>query len=186
MDYSPPGYLLHGIFQARILEWVAISFSRGYCQLRDQTWVSLVLCICLSQTVDLGSRLIIENKCDFHRSCSVPRKISIVQVLADCLWAQSSPSAALLIKFYRHAPQALLCILHGLLCSRMAATTRSLKPARSALILHRSMPTPAPDSQLKCGIPSLTSRKRQRQEIQQQHPVEQERGDADKSLLGKQ
>ena len=29
MDYSPPGSSVHGIFQARILEWVAISFSTG-------------------------------------------------------------------------------------------------------------------------------------------------------------
>ena len=28
MDYSPPGFSVHGIFQARILEWVAISSSR--------------------------------------------------------------------------------------------------------------------------------------------------------------
>ena len=28
----------HGVFQARILEWVAISFSRGSSQPRDQTW----------------------------------------------------------------------------------------------------------------------------------------------------
>ena len=27
--YSPPGFSIHGIFQARILEWVAIPFSRG-------------------------------------------------------------------------------------------------------------------------------------------------------------
>ena len=29
LDYSPPGYSVHGILQARILEWVAISYSRG-------------------------------------------------------------------------------------------------------------------------------------------------------------
>jgi len=29
MDSSPPGSSVHGIFQARIVEWVAISFSRG-------------------------------------------------------------------------------------------------------------------------------------------------------------
>ena len=29
MDCSPPGFSVHGIFQARVLEWVAISFSRG-------------------------------------------------------------------------------------------------------------------------------------------------------------
>ena len=39
MDYSPPGSSVHGIFQARILEWVAISFSRGSSQPRDRTQV---------------------------------------------------------------------------------------------------------------------------------------------------
>ena len=29
MDFSPPGSAIHGILQARILEWVAISFSEG-------------------------------------------------------------------------------------------------------------------------------------------------------------
>ena len=29
MDCSPPGFSVHGILQARILEWVAIPFSRG-------------------------------------------------------------------------------------------------------------------------------------------------------------
>ena len=28
MDYNLPGFSVHGIFQARVLEWVAISFSR--------------------------------------------------------------------------------------------------------------------------------------------------------------
>ena len=35
MDCSPPGSSVHEIFQARILEWVAVSFSRGYSQIRD-------------------------------------------------------------------------------------------------------------------------------------------------------
>ena len=30
MDYNPPGSSVHGICQARILEWVVISFSRGF------------------------------------------------------------------------------------------------------------------------------------------------------------
>ena len=37
---SPPGSSVHGILQARILEWAAISFSRGSPQPRDRTWVS--------------------------------------------------------------------------------------------------------------------------------------------------
>ena len=39
MDCSLPGSSVHGIFQARILERVAISFSRGSSQLRNRTWV---------------------------------------------------------------------------------------------------------------------------------------------------
>ena len=39
---SPPGSSVHGILQARLLEWVAISFSRGSSQPRDQTHVSCV------------------------------------------------------------------------------------------------------------------------------------------------
>ena len=41
MDCRLPGSFIHGIFQARTLEWVAISFSRGSSQSRDQTRVSL-------------------------------------------------------------------------------------------------------------------------------------------------
>ena len=40
MDCSPPGPSIHEIFQARILEWVAISFSKGSFQPRDGTLVS--------------------------------------------------------------------------------------------------------------------------------------------------
>ena len=40
MDCSPPGSSVHEIFQARILEWVAISFSRGSSQPRDGTQVT--------------------------------------------------------------------------------------------------------------------------------------------------
>ena len=39
---SPPGSSVHGILRAKILEWVAISFSRGSSQLRDQTQVSYI------------------------------------------------------------------------------------------------------------------------------------------------
>ena len=37
MDYNPPGSSVHGTSQARILEWAAISFSRGSSQPRDGT-----------------------------------------------------------------------------------------------------------------------------------------------------
>ena len=42
MDCSPPGSFVHGISQARILEWVTISFSRGCSWPRDWSHVSYV------------------------------------------------------------------------------------------------------------------------------------------------
>ena len=43
MDCSLPGSSIMGFFQARILEWVAISFTRGSSQPRDRTWVSCIV-----------------------------------------------------------------------------------------------------------------------------------------------
>ena len=40
MDCSPPGSSVHGILQARILEWVAIPFSRGSSPPKGGAWVS--------------------------------------------------------------------------------------------------------------------------------------------------
>ena len=48
MDCSPPGFSVHGILQARILKWVAISFSRGSSQPRDQTQVSRIAGRCFN------------------------------------------------------------------------------------------------------------------------------------------
>ena len=40
VDCNLPDFSVHGILQARILEWIAISFSRGSSQPRDRTQVS--------------------------------------------------------------------------------------------------------------------------------------------------
>ena len=40
MDCSPPGSSVHEVSQTRILEWIAISFSKGSSQPRDQTHIS--------------------------------------------------------------------------------------------------------------------------------------------------
>ena len=45
MDYSQPGFSIHGILLARILEWVAMPFSKGSFQPRDQICVSYISCI---------------------------------------------------------------------------------------------------------------------------------------------
>ena len=45
MDCSPPDSPVHGMSQARILEWDAISFSRASSQPRDRTCISCIFCI---------------------------------------------------------------------------------------------------------------------------------------------
>ena len=42
VDYSPPGSSVHGILQARTLEWITISFSRGSFSPRNRTGVSCI------------------------------------------------------------------------------------------------------------------------------------------------
>ena len=42
MDWNPPGSSIHGILQARILEWVAFSFSRGSSLIGDRPRVSCI------------------------------------------------------------------------------------------------------------------------------------------------
>ena len=48
VDYSLPGSSVHGVFQARIREWVAISFSRRSSQLRNWIWVSHIVGRCFT------------------------------------------------------------------------------------------------------------------------------------------
>ena len=45
MDYSLPGFSVHGILQVRILEWVTMRSSRESSQPRDRTRISYVFCI---------------------------------------------------------------------------------------------------------------------------------------------
>ena len=48
MECNPPGSSVQVILQARILEWVAILFSRGSCQTRDWTQVA---CVCVKKSL---------------------------------------------------------------------------------------------------------------------------------------
>ena len=52
MDFSLLRSSIHGIFQATVLEWVAISFSRGSSQPRDQTKDDV---ICTSKVIDIST-----------------------------------------------------------------------------------------------------------------------------------
>ena len=64
MDCSLPGFSIHGISQARVLEWVAISFSRGSSWPRDWTQVSLnaVRCFTIRATMNQGKLEVIKQE----------------------------------------------------------------------------------------------------------------------------
>ena len=55
VDCSLPGSSVHGVFQARVLEWVAISFSRGSSWPRDRTRVSHTVGRCFYHLSHQGS-----------------------------------------------------------------------------------------------------------------------------------
>ena len=63
MDCSPPGSSVHRTLQARILEWVAMSFSRGSSQPRDRTCIFSISCF--------GGRVLYH----YHRLGSRPQAV---------------------------------------------------------------------------------------------------------------
>ena len=79
MDYSPPGSSVHGILQARILEWVATLSSRGSSQPRDQSHVSFV-----SLTLTGGFHLVLPGKPLYTgveaKEFSVSKKLRLLQI----------------------------------------------------------------------------------------------------------
>ena len=54
--FDPKDFTVHGIIQARILEWVAVPFSKGSSQPRDRTQVSLIAGGFLYQLSHKGSK----------------------------------------------------------------------------------------------------------------------------------
>ena len=76
---SLPDSSVHGIFQPRILEWVAISSSRGSSQLRDQPHVSYASCI---------GRQVLYRQCHLG---SLRNGISSVQLLSHVMELFATP-----------------------------------------------------------------------------------------------
>ena len=83
MDCSQPGFSVYGILQARILEWVAISFSRGSFRPRDWAQVSRIVGRCVYHLNHQGSR-----REDNKRICN--------SLVSDSLWPHGLQPARLL------------------------------------------------------------------------------------------
>ena len=73
MDCSLPGSSVHRILQVRILEWVAISFSRGSSQPRDQTRVSHIVGRCFTIWATREISILEWAAFPFSRGSSQPR-----------------------------------------------------------------------------------------------------------------
>ena len=72
MDCSLPGSSVHGIFQAWVLQWVAISFSRGSSWPRDQTQVSHIAGRCFTIWVTRDAPDGKESACNTRDQDSIP------------------------------------------------------------------------------------------------------------------
>ena len=62
MDCRPLGSSVHGIFQARILDLVAIFFSRGSSRPRNRTWISCIAGRFFTFTREAQHRVLLKNK----------------------------------------------------------------------------------------------------------------------------
>jgi len=62
MSCSPLGFSVHGILQTRILEWIAVSSSRGSFQPWDRTYVSLCLLHWQADSLSLGYLRVFSKK----------------------------------------------------------------------------------------------------------------------------
>ena len=86
MDCSPPGSSVHGISQARTLEWFAMLSSRGSSQPRDQTCVSYVSCI---------GRWVLYHKC--HLGSPIAWLLPCIRSLHYTNWRPPMPDRSLQI-----------------------------------------------------------------------------------------
>ena len=93
VDCSTLGSSVHGISQARILEWIAISFSRGSCQPRDQSHISCISCTAGGFLTDWATREANTPYSNVNCSHHVIRYIKdllILQLEVGTFWPTSS------------------------------------------------------------------------------------------------
>ena len=78
MDYSLPAFSVHDIFKARVVEWVASSFSRGSSQPRDQTWVSRIVgrCFTLCSIREALVKITRDEKKKENTTCNEEKNLS--------------------------------------------------------------------------------------------------------------
>ena len=94
MDCSLPGSSVHGIFQARVLEWVAISFSRGSSWPRDWIWVSRIAgrCFTIWTARELVEEYYFESVGNFfwggHKESDTTERLNWTELMFVKKWKQ--------------------------------------------------------------------------------------------------
>ena len=115
IDCSPPGSSLHGISQARILEWVAMPSSRGSSQARDRSQVS---CIAGGFFTICASREALEVSCLFefevlhsHTPKNPSFSLDAFFRWADMMYAFSLPDFKIPCAIILHRSKEIIVIL---------------------------------------------------------------------------
>ena len=94
MDYSLPGSSLHGIFQARTLEWIAMPFSRGSSWSTEQTSISYLTSLALAggffttsatwETPGRRATSFLNNHNDFSVESQLLLRTSLSEYILQC------------------------------------------------------------------------------------------------------
>ena len=138
MDYSLPGSTIHGIFQARILKWIAISFSRRSSQPRDWTWVSHIVgrrfTILPTREVHITDSTIgYNNWCQIQDYCRNFKQPSVQSL--NRVWLFATP--------WTTACQTSLSNTNSQSLPKLMST-ESVMPSNHLILLSPSLPAPNP------------------------------------------
>ena len=126
MDHGPSRSSVQGISQARILKWVAISFSSGFSQIRDWTWVSCIGRWILYHWASWEALLLLMQG---HKSLKIPQSISGVKRYVPpeltCKWVKSVTCGIHVCSLFSHTSYPLSSI--GLLLVLSGPSHRAWK-----------------------------------------------------------
>ena len=129
MDYSLPGSSVHQISQARILKWVAISFSRGSSQPRDRTWVS---CIGRRIFYHWATRKVL-SECRFLRN-NRPLALRFQASVLSC-------QASIFLPVIGRSLDAMLCTRYFTCAPRLFITIQSGRPHDCTWVTNKETDT---------------------------------------------
>ena len=107
MDCSPSGSSVQGILQARMLEWVAISFSRKSSQPRDQTCVSCIADVFFNHGASREALVVVSSLKKRMQLNKIPNGISTLPIFFSLHNHECWTKGTYLLHFNSHLPESL-------------------------------------------------------------------------------